>query len=299
MRDEKITVRIPPGIPDGSALRLAGRGMPSPLPGGPPGDAYVTIRTRADPRFTRIGADLWCNLHIQAADAALGITAAVPVPGGQIRVLVPPGTQPGSVLRVAGTGLPRYPGPGRGSLNVTVTLDIPRQLSSRQRQLYEQLRTEDAEITSEASRSHEPDASRPGGPPQACAARRHPEGHSYLPITFAAVMLGLTGLFNLIDGLAAIANSHVFIANAHYVLANLRTWGWITLVIAIVQLLAVAGVVAGNQLARWLSVAVLGLSAIDQMFFLPGYPSWSLIIIAADIVAIWALCAPTAAPVRR
>ena len=47
----------------------------------------------------------------------------------------------------------------------------------------------------------------------------------------------------------------------------------------------------GNQVARWFAVAVLGLNAIDQMFFLPGYPLWSLIIIAVDIVAIWGLCA--------
>jgi molecular chaperone DnaJ len=291
MQEEQVTVRIPPGLPDGSALRLAGRGMPSPIPGGLPGDVYVTIRTRADPRFTRVGADLWYSLHIQAADAALGITAAVPVPGGQIRVPVPPGTQPGSVLRVAGRGLPRYPGPGRGSLNVTVTVDIPRRLSSRQRQLYEQLRTADAEIRSEAGRSHEPDASRSGGTPDPRAARRHPEGRGCLLITFAAAMLGLTGVFNLIDGIAAVASSHVFIANAHYVLAGLHTWGWITLILAIVQLLAGAGVAAGNQLARWLAVAMLGLSAIDQMFFLPGNPLWSLMIISADIVAIWGLCA--------
>ena len=57
------------------------------------------------------------------------------------------------------------------------------------------------------------------------------------------------------------------------------------------QLLAAAGVVAGNQLARWFGVAVLGLSAIDQMFFVPAYPFWSLVIIAADVVALYALCA--------
>ena len=101
----------------------------------------------------------------------------------------------------------------------------------------------------------------------------------------------MVGCFNLIDGIAAIANSHVYIANAHYVFGSLRTWGWITLIIGVVQLLAAAGVVTGNQLARWFAVAVLGLSAIDQMFFMPGYPFWSLTIIAAGIVAIWGLCA--------
>jgi len=120
---------------------------------------------------------------------------------------------------------------------------------------------------------------------------RYAEGQGLGLIVFAAVLLGLIGIFNLIDGIAAIANSHVYVANAHYVFGNLRTWGWITLIIAVLQLLAAAGVFMGNQVARWFAVAVLGLNAIDQMFFLPGYPLWSLIIIAADIVAIWGLCA--------
>ena len=118
---------------------------------------------------------------------------------------------------------------------------------------------------------------------------RRAEGHGL--IVFASVMLVIIGCFNLIYGIAAIANAHVFVANAHYVFGNLRPWGWITLIIGVLQLLAAAGVVAGNQLARWFGVAVLGLSAIDQMFFLPAYPFWSLTIIAADVVALYALCA--------
>src|SRR5215831_14562062 len=92
-------------------------------------------------------------------------------------------------------------------------------------------------------------------------------GEGYGLILFASVLLVITGIFNLIYGIAAIANSHVLVANAHYAFANLRTWGWITLIIGILQLLAAAGVVAGNQLARWFAVAVLGLNAIDMMFF--------------------------------
>jgi hypothetical protein len=110
-------------------------------------------------------------------------------------------------------------------------------------------------------------------------------------ILFASVMLVIIGFFNLIYGIAAIANSHVFVANAHYVLANLRTWGWITLIIGVLQLLAAAGVVAGSQLARWFGVAVLGLNAIDMMFFIPAYPFWALVILAADVVALYGLCA--------
>src|SRR5215469_2557027 len=86
------------------------------------------------------------------------------------------------------------------------------------------------------------------------------EGHGL--IVFASVLLVIPGCFNLIYGISAIAHSHVFVANAHYVFANLRTWGWITLIIGVLQLLAAAGVVAGNQLARWFAVVVLGLNAI-------------------------------------
>ena len=106
----------------------------------------------------------------------------------------------------------------------------------------------------------------------------------------ASVLLVILGCFNLIYGIAAIANSHVFTANAHYVFANLRTWGWITLIISILQLIAAAGILAGNQLARWFAVAVVGLNAIDMMFFIPAYPFWALVIIAVDVVALYALC---------
>jgi hypothetical protein len=120
---------------------------------------------------------------------------------------------------------------------------------------------------------------------------RDEEGRGYGLVLFASILLLIVGCFNLIYGIAAIANSHVFTAHAHYVVGNLRTWGWITLIIAVLQLLAAAGVLAGNQLARWFGVAVLGLSAIDQMFFIPAYPFWSLMIIAVDVVALYGLCA--------
>jgi len=112
-----------------------------------------------------------------------------------------------------------------------------------------------------------------------------------LLVLFASILLLVIGCFNLIYGIAAIANSHVFTANAHYVVGNLRAWGWTTLIVGVLQLLAAAGVMAGNQLARWVAVALLGLNAIDQMLFIPAYPFWSLAIIAMDVVALWGLCA--------
>lgn len=116
------------------------------------------------------------------------------------------------------------------------------------------------------------------------------EGRGYGLIIFAAALLLVAGFWNLIYGIAGIANSHVFIANAQYVFGDLRTWGWITLIFAILQLLAGVGVLTGNQLARWFAVAVVGLNAIEQMFAIPAYPFWSLTIIAMDVIALYALC---------
>jgi hypothetical protein len=117
---------------------------------------------------------------------------------------------------------------------------------------------------------------------------RRAEGYGL--IVFASVLLLVLACFNLIDGIAALAKSHVFLPNAHYVFGDLRTWGWITLIIGLLLLLAAAGVLAGNQLARWFAVAIVGLNAIDQMFFIPAYPFWSLMIIAVDVVALYGLC---------
>ena len=127
--------------------------------------------------------------------------------------------------------------------------------------------------------------------PDSGAGGRHAEGRGYGLIFFASILLLVVGFFNMIYGIAAIANSHVFVANAHYVFADLRTWGWITLIIAVLQLAAAGGILVGNQLARWFAVVMVGLSAIDMMFFIPAYPFWALAIIAMDVVALYGLCA--------
>ena len=117
------------------------------------------------------------------------------------------------------------------------------------------------------------------------------EGRGYGLIIFASVMLLVAGFWNLIQGITAIARSHVYVANARYVFGDLRSWGWVTLILSILLLLAGIGVLIGNQLARWFGVAVLGLDAIAQMFFIPAYPFWSLTVIALDVVALYGLCA--------
>ena len=121
--------------------------------------------------------------------------------------------------------------------------------------------------------------------------RAYAEGRGYGLVLFAGVLLLVSGFWNLIYGIAGIANSHVFVANAHYVFGNLRAWGWITIIFAILLLIAGGGVMVGNQMARWFAVAVLGLNLIEQMFSIPAYPFWSLTIIALDVVALYGLCA--------
>jgi hypothetical protein len=127
--------------------------------------------------------------------------------------------------------------------------------------------------------------------PAGSAGGRQVEGRGYGLMIFASVVLAVVGFFNLFYGIAAVANAHVFVANAVYVFGGLNSWGWVTLILGVLQLFAAAGVLMGNQLARWFGVAVVGLSALDQMFFLGAYPFWSLMIIAVDVVALYALCA--------
>jgi hypothetical protein len=116
-------------------------------------------------------------------------------------------------------------------------------------------------------------------------------GEGFWMIVFASALLAIAGFFNLIDGIAAVAKSSVYVANARFVMGDLRAWGWVVLILGVLQLLAALGVIVGNQVARWFAIAVIAVNLIAQMFFLPGYPFWSLMIIAVDVVALWGLCA--------
>ena len=122
-------------------------------------------------------------------------------------------------------------------------------------------------------------------------SRRRAEGRGGGLLVFASILLLVIGCFNLIYGIAAIAQAHVFTAHAHYVFGDLRTWGWITLVAGVLQLLAAGGIMVGNQFARWFAVLVVGLNVLAQMLSVPSYPLWSLTVIAMDVVALYGLCA--------
>lgn len=108
-------------------------------------------------------------------------------------------------------------------------------------------------------------------------------------VTFAAVMLGLTGLWNCFAGIAAISSAHVFVANANYVFGDLNAWGWIVLCLGIIQGLAALALWSGSEWARWLGIASAGLNALGQLAFVPAYPFWGLAMFSADILIIYAL----------
>jgi molecular chaperone DnaJ len=139
-KTEALKVHIPRGIEDGTALRVAGHGMPSEDPKGPPGDLYVVVRSEADSRFERLGADLWRVETLEVADAVLGTRLRVPTLSGHIDVSVPAGTQPDEVLRLRGKGLPRFGETGNGDFNLRIRVHVPEQLTDEERALFEQLR---------------------------------------------------------------------------------------------------------------------------------------------------------------
>ena len=135
----KVKVDVPAGIADGPRIRIAGRGHAGER-GGPPGDLYVLIRVRQDPRFVRDGDDLVTAVDVSAPLAALGTTVEVEtVLDGQVEVEVPAGTQPHDTLTVRGAGMPALRGRHTGDLRVVVNVITPRHLSREQRDLYEQL----------------------------------------------------------------------------------------------------------------------------------------------------------------
>ena len=140
-KTESLTVTIPVGVEDGMALRVAGRGMASPEPGGIPGDLYVVVHARPDPRFQRDGADLWRQETLPIPNAVLGTKLEVPtLQGGKAEVNIPAGIQAGTVLRLRGKGLPRFGERGRGDLYLQIGVRIPEKIGREERELYERLR---------------------------------------------------------------------------------------------------------------------------------------------------------------
>lgn len=105
-------------------------------------------------------------------------------------------------------------------------------------------------------------------------------------VTFAVVMLSIVGVLNVIYGIAAIGDSSFFVNDTRYILSNLNTWGWVTLVLGVVQLFAALSLWAGGLFGRIAGIASASLSAIAALLSIPAYPLWSLAILALDIVII-------------
>ncbi len=116
-----------------------------------------------------------------------------------------------------------------------------------------------------------------------------PAGAGWL--LFAGIMLMVVATLNIIYGIAAIGDSKFFIADQKYILSNLNTWGWITLILGIIQVLAALSIWAGNQFGRWFGIAGATLSAIGALLSIPAYPFWSLAIFTLDILVIYGLAA--------
>jgi hypothetical protein len=110
-------------------------------------------------------------------------------------------------------------------------------------------------------------------------------------VSFAAIMLGLGGTFNIIDGIVALARAKFYVHGAVFVFSDLRTWAWIVLLLGVLQLMASFAIFTGSQFARWFGIGAAGLNAIGQLLFLPAYPLWSVSMFAVDILIIYALCA--------
>jgi len=119
------------------------------------------------------------------------------------------------------------------------------------------------------------------------APRHEPSGTGW--IVFATVMLGFAGLWNVIDGIAAISSAHVYVADARYVFGDLNTWGWIVMFLGIFQLLAALVLMSGSEWARWFGILVAGLNAIGQLGFVPAYPWWALAMFSVDVLIIYGL----------
>ncbi len=134
-----IEVKLPRGIREGSRLKLRGQGAEG-LNGGERGDLYVVVHIAADPRFEMSGYDLNTDVSVNPWDAVLGGTAEVATPDGAVKVKVPAGAQSGMRLRLHGKGLPMRGTNLRGDLYAHIRIAVPKEISSRERELWEQLR---------------------------------------------------------------------------------------------------------------------------------------------------------------
>jgi hypothetical protein len=106
---------------------------------------------------------------------------------------------------------------------------------------------------------------------------------------FAAVLLMIGGVLNIVYGIAAIGNSGFFVHDTHYVFGSLKTWGWVTLLLGILEILASLSLFQGRDFGRFFGIAVGSLAAIGALLSIPAYPFWSLAVFALSIYIVHGL----------
>ena len=146
------SVQVPVGVDDGTTLRLSGRGAAGPR-GGAHGDLYVHTRVRPHPRFHRNGSDLVHELHVPFTQAALGVRLDYETLDGAEEIVIPKGTETGSVVRLRGRGVPHVRGRGRGDLLIQLVVDVPDDLTREQEELVRRLAELRGEEVAEPSES--------------------------------------------------------------------------------------------------------------------------------------------------
>ncbi|KJB86153.1 molecular chaperone DnaJ [Paenibacillus sp. E194] len=136
-KQRKIHVRIPAGVDDGAQLRMSGEGE-SGLRGGPSGDLYIVIRVKRHEFFERDGDDIYCEIPLTFAQAALGDEIEIPTLTEKVKLKIPAGTQTGTFFRLRNKGVPRLRGSGQGDQHVKVVIVTPTKLSDEQKELLRQ-----------------------------------------------------------------------------------------------------------------------------------------------------------------
>jgi len=144
-----VNLKIPAGVDAGSRLKIVGEGEPG-LNSGPNGDLYVILDVQEHEIFKREGTDLFCDLPISFTNAALGAEIEVPTLDGSAKLKIPAGTQSGKIFTLKGKGAPRVGSQQRGSQLIRVSVEVPKKLSQRQKELLEEfasLSTDDSNKT--------------------------------------------------------------------------------------------------------------------------------------------------------